>query len=125
VRFLDNIKNKIENINNYLLNSNCSDFSIRHFDGSKLYLIGSFDLCYYHEIEIIFHEVFRLDLETSFGLDLTHPPFQFNIETFDADKMVEIFVVDNCNTKQSIICENIDFNIGIVKYHDEAGKLIL
>ena len=122
---MDSIADKIESINSYLLNSNCSDFRVKHFDGSNLHLIGSFDLCYYHNIEIVFHEVFRLALNTSFDLGLLQSPFQFNIVDIGNDKMVEVIIVDNSNAKQSVICEHMDFIVKTVKYYDEAGKRIV
>ncbi len=34
-----------------------AEFRIDSFDGSRLVLIGSFDLCYYHDVELTFTEV--------------------------------------------------------------------
>jgi len=54
--------NKIEEIikrfNNELEKTSIEDFYIIRFDRSgKLILAGSIDFCYYHDVEIIFHEV--------------------------------------------------------------------
>jgi|GEM_PF-3095879 hypothetical protein len=38
-----------------------SDFHIHSFDGLRLVLVGSFDLCYYHGIELHFIEVARIN----------------------------------------------------------------
>lgn len=109
------VRDKLNAINNYLIHSNCSDFRIKNFNGCNLNLIGSFDLFYYHEIEVIFYEVSQITMETLFNLDLTESQFRLNILT---DELLEIFIIDDSNIKQSISCENIDFNIDTVKYYD-------
>ena len=110
---MEKAKENIKKINDFLLNSNCSDFRAAKYDKCKLHLTGSFDLCYYHEIEIIFHEVFRLSLETDIYLDLVQTPFHFCPAD---DDMIEVSIVDNSNMKHIIVCESIDVIIGLVKY---------
>ena len=44
--------------------TNITDFSVSRFDGSTLLLIGSSDLSYYHEAEVLFTDVFYLQLYT-------------------------------------------------------------
>jgi len=45
---IDELQNKLEEID-------INDFCIIRFDRSgKLLLAGSFDFCYYHEVEIVF-----------------------------------------------------------------------
>jgi hypothetical protein len=44
--------------------TNITDFSVSRFDGSSLLLIGSSDLSYYHEAEVLFTDVFYIQLYT-------------------------------------------------------------
>ena len=47
----------IETINEFLANSNCSDFMIANYNGCHLRLIGSFDLCYYQcHLDKVFYD---------------------------------------------------------------------
>jgi len=121
---MTDIKNIVEKINRFLGNSNCSDFQIKSFDGFRLHLIGSFDLCYYHEIEIIFNDVYKIAMETSFVIDCNKNPFQFRkIENARcSSETIEIIITDDTNAEQSIVCENLDLVIERVKYHDSTGN---
>ena len=122
-------KNIIEKINHFLEKSNCSDFRIKSFDGFKLHLIGSFDLCYYHEVEIVFNGVYKISMEIDFFVDCDKKPFQFHkADKANADcdnEMIKIIILDGTNTKQSIICQDIDLIVGRVKYYDNTGNRIL
>ena len=122
-------KNIVEKINHFLENSNCSDFRVKNFDGFRLHLIGSFDLCYYHEVEIIFNDVYKISMETDFFVDCDKKPFQFckadNASEDCDNEMTEIIILDDTNTKQSIICANMDLIIELVKYYDDAGNRIV
>lgn len=46
--------------------SNTSDFQVQDYDGSRLLLIGSFDLMYYHEVEIEFESTAYIELPSIF-----------------------------------------------------------
>jgi hypothetical protein len=39
---------------NRLSTAGVDEFRFHSFDGSRLVIIGSFDLCYYHDVEIVF-----------------------------------------------------------------------
>ena len=121
---MDNIKSVIEKLNHFLEKSNCSDFCIKCFDGFILNLVGSFDLCYYHEVEIIFINVYKISMETTFFIDCDRKPFQVQANA-DYDGVFEIVITDDTNTNQSIICENIDLIIERVKYYDDNGNRIV
>ena len=45
------------------------DYRIQHFDGSELLVIGSNNLVYYHDVELVFTDVCRIDCAINF-----HPP---------------------------------------------------
>ena len=116
VRNIENINN-INKINNFLLNSNCTDFRIKCFDGGQLYIVGSFDLSYYHEIEIVFYDVFEIVMETFVQIGFSkssQPPFQCDVTD---DNMAKIIITDDADKKHFIICERVDGTIGTVKYY--------
>ena len=46
--------------------SNTTDFEVNTYDGSRLLIVGSFDLTYYHEVEIEFESVAYIELPTLF-----------------------------------------------------------
>ena len=103
----------ISNLNSYLSKSNCSDFRIEKFDGCKLYIVGSFDLCYYYEVKIIFHEVSEIIMNSYFNLDLMSTLFK--IKKID-EQLINVYVFDDENKKQSIICEKVLVEIDTIKY---------
>ena len=59
----------IDRINAIVSAANIMDFHVRSFDGDTLMLTGSFDHCYYHELEIYFHVASYIGLPV-YGLDL-------------------------------------------------------
>ncbi|QDU58493.1 hypothetical protein [Aeoliella mucimassa] len=56
------IKSILDRINEIVATTNTTDFIVHSFAGDSLLLIGSFDLCYYHELEIRFHDVSYIGL---------------------------------------------------------------
>ena len=53
---------------NQLSTDGVDEFRIDAYDGSRLVLIGSFDLCYYHDVEVTFTEVAFIRCPTYFGV---------------------------------------------------------
>lgn len=106
--------NNIETINQFLAKSNCSDFMIQYYKGGNLCLIGSFDLCYYSQIEIIFEEVCYISMHTYFALwDLKNNPFKVKFAIDDVDCKLEIQIGEDMEGKTHTIgCEN--FRVHIV-----------
>lgn len=111
----DKVMAGIARINDFIAHSNCSDFMIKQYDGSDLYLIGSFDLCYYSEMEILFEEVSYISMDTWFSLwDLTKDPFKVKFETDNQDSLFEIQIRDDMEEKNHIIrCDEMQVHIGV------------
>lgn len=109
-------------INDFLANSNCSEFSIKYYSGEKLCLIGSFDLCYYSEIEILFEQVSYISMNTYFGLwDLTKSPFKINFNAENEDSKLEIQIIDDIENKTYIICcDSLKVHIGVGTPNESA-----
>ena len=105
----------IETINEFLANSNCSDCMSANYNGCHLRLIGSFDLCYYSEIEILFKEVSYISMYTYFGLwDLKQKPFKVKFGTNDMDSLFEIHIGEDMDGKTHVIwCDSMQVYIGI------------
>ena len=62
------IQSTLDRINEIVATTNTTDFILHSFVGDSLLLIGSFDLCYYHELEIRFHDVRYIGLPV-YGLN--------------------------------------------------------
>ena len=75
-----------ETVNQHIRSHEISDFRILTLEGDTLRLAGSFDLSYYHDVELTITGVSWLDLPTCFWLDLSlSEPFAltcpFNLPT--------------------------------------------
>lgn len=55
-----------EGLNQFVESHNISDFSVEAFNSVDLEIIGSFDLCYYYDVKIVFCEVSYISLPTRF-----------------------------------------------------------
>lgn len=63
-------------LNRHIRGHELSDFSVAGLEKGTLRLVGSFDLSYYHDIEILITGVTRLSLSCCFYVDLAEPePF--------------------------------------------------
>ena len=58
--------NDCQRVNKIIKKTNSIDFRIQAYDGCNLLLVGSFDLCYYHTVEINFGEVSYISLPINF-----------------------------------------------------------
>ncbi len=110
----------INELNNYIHQYNISDFMIKEMRGETLYLVGSFDLAYYYDIEIIVTGVSCLNLSCYFYVDLSKiQPFSVNILS---DTGTKIFSFEDESTQQkSEICftGNISFCVEHISYYIE------
>ncbi|GAB5517712.1 hypothetical protein [Rhodopirellula baltica] len=120
----------IERANHVVANTNTSDFQLQSFNSVNALLIGSFDLCYYHEIELEFHEVSYINLPT---IGLCSPRFaiaESNIRTAhayleldDTDILFEIINdPDFSGQRYYIAAENLTVREGLV-YHYQRDEL--
>ena len=51
---------------NRLAASGMNEFRIQSYDGWQLLVVGSYDLCHYHNIEVTFTDVAHINLPTAF-----------------------------------------------------------
>ncbi|MGF7142437.1 hypothetical protein HNQ56_000855 [Anaerotaenia torta] len=122
----------ISDLQSKLENMNLIDFYIIEFDRSgKLLLAGSFDFCYYHEIEVIFGGVsFVCCPTTNFSMDQIRIADKVEVDNlnqmYDIDNTGYIVAIDDetVNAVYYIVCEEINYNIQTVKYYDDLGQII-
>ncbi len=120
----------IDRANHVVTNTNTSDFQLQSFDSVNALLIGSFDLCYYHELELLFHEVSYINLPTV-GLSL--PRFAIadsnvrrmhaHLELDDTDILFEIVNdPDFSGQRYYVAAERLTVREGIA-YHYQRDEL--
>jgi hypothetical protein len=61
----ENAMSTLKTVND-LAAAGMSEFALRSFDGSTLVVVGSFDLCYYHDVELTFTDVQHINCPTEF-----------------------------------------------------------
>jgi len=77
---------RLTKINSVIRNKSIPDFQIYSYNPNNILLVGSHDLCYYHELEIEFKEVWYLSLPTEF----CYPTFRF--VTLEESNSIKRFV---------------------------------
>ena len=90
--------NEFERINQIVETTNTVDFRIQSYDSVNLMITGSFDFCYYHEVEFIFHEVSYISLPN----DFSYPKFR-EATAEETTKINQIIVVDEEETVYCIV----------------------
>jgi hypothetical protein len=100
---------------NRLSANGIAEFRIGSFDGSQLLVIGSFDLSYYHDVELTFTEVEFIRCPTYF----CEPHFR------DAGKMGDgrQFEIKTDEGLFEIIAECVSVVIGKVYHYDRGEEL--
>lgn len=79
------ILSTVKKLNDYIIEHNISDFRIDRMENDTLYLVGSFDLSYYHDIEVQITNVGSLSLASDFWVDLSKAePFYIEFPTLTA-----------------------------------------
>ena len=112
-----------ETENQHIRSHEISDFRILTLEGDTLRLAGSFDLSYYHDVELTITGVSWLDLPTCFWLDLSlSEPFAL---TFPAKDAVSLQFTDCGAGRQGAVCfeGDLSFHTGHVSYTPKPGAL--
>lgn len=119
IRIIDNMKHNVTLINLFLNNNECSEFRIKSFNGYKLNLVGSFDLSYYHNIDIGFIDVQKIISETYFVIDrfeLINPTEFITLKYIDKD-YIEFSLQSGKDTFQRFVCCDFNVSFDLVKYY--------
>ena len=99
-----------------------TDFHVLSFDGYRLVVVGSFDLCYYHGVEVHFVGVDRINLPVWFNC----PEFADEGPVSDPWSGVEKprrFVICADDGRHEVIAEDVEVVLGIVYYYDRGAQL--
>ena len=102
-------KDAIELVNKLVAAENITDFQLFDFDGSRMRICGSFDLCYYHDIEVVFID----PVFTSLAMYFSEPTFRMaNKEEIAElahvpDKDESVFCVEADGRKYFVIAADI------------------
>ncbi len=123
--------NEIDRVNEIVETTNTVDFRIQSYDSVNLMLTGSFDFCYYHEVELIFHEVSYISLPT----DFSYPKFR-KATSAEVSEIGKLIAVD---TEETVFCieaetsysldklpffvvaEKVTLNEGLVFYYEREN----
>jgi hypothetical protein len=100
-----------------------SDFHILSFDGHRLVVVGSFDLCYYHGIELHFTEVAHVNCPVWFN----GPEFSDEGRISDAGCSIDEprrFVIHTYEGRYEIIARHLEVLFGTVYYYDRGEQLM-
>jgi hypothetical protein len=100
---------------NRLSTGGVNEFRVESFAGTQLVVIGSFDLCYYHDIELTFTEVEFIHCPTYFR----EPQFQ------DAGRSGEgrRFEIRTDEGRFEIVAESVSVVLGKVYHYDRGADL--
>jgi hypothetical protein len=72
---------EFDRINEIVETSNTTDFRVQSYDSVNLLITGSFDFCYYHEVEVEFKEVSYISLPSNFNCPRFHIASAHEIES--------------------------------------------
>jgi len=123
--------NELNRINEIVETTNTVDYRIQSYDSVNLMLTGSFDFCYYHEVELLFHEVSYISLPA----DFSYPKFRKATlaETSDIEKLIAVdeeetvFCIEaetSCSLEKLpffVVAERVSLNEGLVFYYEREN----
>jgi len=88
--------NEFDRLNELVKTTNTVDFRIQSYDAVNLILTGSFDFCYYHEVEVTFHEVSYISLPA----DFSYP----TLRKAAHEEIVRIAKFITVNSEETVFC---------------------
>lgn len=118
------IAKSLQTANDYIATHMVNEFRVDWFDGSRLWVVGGFDLSYYHEIAIVFHDVSRMSVNVDFFPANLTPAF-LALETIeDGEPLILVTWRDDENRRYEVVCEDLEARIGLVRYYDAKGVFV-
>ncbi len=119
------IENIVSQINDFLdLKFDISSFTVLRFDGENLIIAGSFDFCYYHNVEIKFSDVyfFSGDFDWTRNDNTKAMEVESEFAYQNSRRFKFVFNTDNVhysNDKERIViwASAIEYNTDTVLYH--------
>ena len=114
-------------INEIVQTTNTNDFRIDSYEVGNLLLIGSFDFCYYHSVEIRFKEVLYISLPTEFDYPIFRIANLSEIQSIRQQIWLEpedvVYCIEaetSCSIKRLpfyIVAQGINVCVGTVYYY--------
>ena len=101
---------------NALSEGGTENYRIESFDGSRLVLIGSFDLDYYHDIELIFSEVALINCPVYFN----QPRFS-EVASKEEGRCFQIATEEGVF---EIVADDVSIMMGKVYHYDRGDQLL-
>lgn len=98
---------EFDRVNEIAETTNTTDFRIQFYDSANLLITGSFDFCYYHEVEVAFKDVSYISLPTDFN----HPRFR----RADANEIEAIRKLIALEPEDIVYCIEAETSCSIVK----------
>lgn len=116
-------------INAFLDAGNLSEFVLWSLADGQLLLLGSDDLAYYHQIEVVYHGVEYIDAPTSFWRPRFRNATEEETRLFRTGKGVgrdtELYIIeDRCGgvvVTYLIAAESCSMSVGMVYHYDRAN----
>jgi hypothetical protein len=105
---------------NRLAATGMSEFRIQSYDGWRLLIVGSFDLCYYHDIELIFTDVAYINLPT----DFYEPAFSDAGQCLCGCCKRRRFAVRADDGEWEVVAQTVEVVIGKVYHYDRGEQLL-
>lgn len=121
------MENIISELNNFSFNYSYFELSISSYENGNLIIVGSEDLLYFHQIEIVFIEVYTILCNTNFIINTSFPfiellnerseeLYKLNVKYRVVQGYKIYKLVSEDNDVYYIIAKGISYNKLIVKY---------
>jgi hypothetical protein len=91
------------------------------FDGANLCILGGFDLSYYHDIAIIFHEVSRISAIIDFAFNGKAQAFSVRETSEQGEACFLVVWQGDEGELCEVVCENITVRIKKTLHYDKNG----
>ena len=125
-------KSTVKQIDDFIRKNLWFDFQLWLYDGRNLIIAGSIDLTYYHELEIIFTDVFFAStFFEGWRSDTEKPVIEIPDEElnralnakFEIEQGYQIFIIrtEDYENDVYIAAKEIDFKTDKVYYYDREG----
>ena len=105
-------------VNDLAATGRAAHFRLVSYDGGRLLIVGSFDLTYYHDVELSFVDVCRINCPTEF-----HWP-QFRDSGVSLGDGGRRFTVRTDEGTFEIVAERAEVAIGKVYHYDRGDELL-
>ncbi len=117
----------IQKINDVIGHQEWFDFSLKYYSASKLIIVGGTSLEYYHEIEIIFSDLFFISCGTEWKTETSEEvlyilegqeAYDFNVKNnIQQGYTIFEFQTDDFDANFQVAAKSIEYKLGKVYYY--------